>query len=228
MTELKIEVLRTGEGEKAEPGDVVSVHYTGWLEDGTQFDSSLERGEPIEFPLGAGMVIPGWEQGLAGMKVGEKRRLRIPPELAYGDSGAGGVIPPGATLVFEVELVGVRGDGEPQPEDDGGLEIETLREGSGPEVRQGDVVSVHYTGWLEDGTQFDSSLERGEPIEFPLGAGMVIPGWERGLIGMKVGEKRRLRIPPQLAYGDSGAGGVIPPGATLVFEVELMGLQAQS
>ncbi|MDL2059049.1 FKBP-type peptidyl-prolyl cis-trans isomerase [Mesosutterella sp. AGMB02718] len=127
-----------------------------------------------------------------------------------------------------MELVGVRSAGEPQPADDGGLEIETLREGSGPEARQGDVVSVHYTGWLEDGTQFDSSLERGEPIEFPLGAGMVIPGWERGLIGMKVGEKRRLRIPPQLAYGDSGAGGVIPPGATLVFEVELMGLQAQS
>lgn len=106
MSELKIEEIVVGEGDEVKDGDWVSVHYTGCLEDGTKFDSSLDRGEPIEFPLGGGMVIPGWEQGIRGMRVGGKRKLVIPPELAYGEDGAGDVIPPNAVLVFDVEVVG--------------------------------------------------------------------------------------------------------------------------
>ncbi|TVP93438.1 MAG: peptidylprolyl isomerase [Thioalkalivibrio sp.] len=105
--ELQINVLQPGDGPEAVSGAEVTVHYTGWLMDGTKFDSSLDRSEPFSLTLGEGQVIPGWEQGLEGMRVGEVRELIIPPGLAYGARGAGGVIPPNATLRFEVELLDV-------------------------------------------------------------------------------------------------------------------------
>jgi len=108
MSELIIEELTVGQGDEASAGKTVVVHYTGWLTDGTKFDSSKARNEPFDFPLGAGYVIRGWDQGVAGMKVGGSRKLTIPPELGYGSRGAGGVIPPNATLVFEVELLAVK------------------------------------------------------------------------------------------------------------------------
>ena len=105
---LVIDEITPGEGAEAQVGRTVSVHYTGWLTNGSKFDSSVDRNEPFDFPLGRGYVIRGWDEGVAGMKVGGKRKLTIPPELGYGARGAGGVIPPNATLVFEVELLGVR------------------------------------------------------------------------------------------------------------------------
>lgn len=106
-----------------------------------------------------------------------------------------------------------------------GLKYEVLREGNGPVAKAGQTVSVHYTGWLTDGTKFDSSVDRGQPFSFALGAGQVIKGWDEGVAGMKVGEKRKLTIPSDLGYGQRGAGNVIPPNATLVFDVELLGIQ---
>jgi len=108
MAELQIEDLVVGEGEEVRAGNIVEVHYTGTLTDGTKFDSSLDRGVPFEFELGAGEVIAGWDQGVAGMKVGGKRKLVIPPELGYGERGAPGAIPGNATLIFEVELLGIK------------------------------------------------------------------------------------------------------------------------
>ena len=104
---LEIQELKLGEGAEAKAGATVDVHYTGWLLDGTKFDSSVDRGKPFSFHLGAGEVIRGWDEGGAGMKVGGKRKLRIPAELGYGARGAGGVIPGNATLIFDVELLGV-------------------------------------------------------------------------------------------------------------------------
>src|SRR5256886_6905679 len=105
---LKYQDLKVGDGQEAKKDDVVSVHYTGRLTDGKKFDSSLDRDRPFEFRLGAGMVIKGWDEGVAGMKVGGKRKLTIPPDLAYGQEGRGNVIPPNATLVFEVELLAIK------------------------------------------------------------------------------------------------------------------------
>ena len=107
-TGLKYVDQAVGTGEAAVAGKNVSVHYTGWLENGKKFDSSVDRGQPFSFPLGAGRVIKGWDEGVQGMKVGGKRKLTIPSDLGYGSRGAGGVIPPNATLIFDVELLGVK------------------------------------------------------------------------------------------------------------------------
>jgi FKBP-type peptidyl-prolyl cis-trans isomerase FkpA len=120
-SDLQIKVIRPGEGEVARAGQTVRVHYTGWLYDerapqrrGTEFDSSRPRGEAFAFPLGLGRVIRGWDEGVVGMKVGEVRELAIPSDLAYGRNGAGGVIPPHAALLFEVELVSIDPEATPQ------------------------------------------------------------------------------------------------------------------
>lgn len=222
-----------GTGPQPQPGQVVAVHYTGTFEDGTVFDSSEGR-DPIRFALGKGMVIPGWDEGIALMNQGGQAILVIPPELAYGEAGAGDVIPPNATLIFDVELVEV-GEGAPDtptqvdasayittPQ---GLQYADLVVGAGPTPMPGQVVVVHYTGWLADGGKFDSSLDRGEPFAFNLGMGQVIAGWDLGVKGMAVGGKRQLVVPPQLGYGERGAGDVIPPNATLIFDVELLELR---
>ena len=105
---LKYEVLQSGDGRAASPGDTAVVHYTGWLVDETKFDSSVDRGKPFEFTIGQGNVIKGWDEAVALMQIGDKWKLTIPPDLAYGDRGAAGVIPPGATLIFDVELLDLK------------------------------------------------------------------------------------------------------------------------
>jgi FKBP-type peptidyl-prolyl cis-trans isomerase FkpA len=105
---VKIEKITSGMGASPKTGDTVRVHYTGWLSDGTKFDSSVDRDEPFAFVLGEGQVIRGWDEGVATMRIGDKVRLTIPPELAYGEAGYPGAIPPNATLIFEVELLGIQ------------------------------------------------------------------------------------------------------------------------
>lgn len=208
-----------GDGPEVLPDDMVSVHYTGWLyengEKTTKFDSSLDRGDPITFPLGRSLVIPGWEKGLPGMHVGGKRTLLISPEMAYGEQGHPPVIPPNSTLMFDVQVVAI-------PH----VDVQVTHEGDGPVAELGDQCSVHYTGWLWEngakGKKFDSSRDRGQPYTFTLGARMVIPGWEQAIEGMKKGTKATLIIPPELAYGSRGHGQTIPPNSTLCFDVELV------
>ncbi|MCB0061253.1 MAG: FKBP-type peptidyl-prolyl cis-trans isomerase, partial [Caldilineaceae bacterium] len=162
--------------------------------------------------------------------------LTIPPELGYGAQGAGGVIPPNATLLFDVELVDILPGAPANPTavdeadyttTESGLKYYDFVVGEGASPQAGQTVVVHYTGWLLDGgTKFDSSLDRGQPFAFNIGVGQVITGWDEGVMSMQVGGKRQLVIPSDLAYGPGGAGGgVIPPNATLVFEVELLDVQ---
>ncbi|MCX6136128.1 MAG: FKBP-type peptidyl-prolyl cis-trans isomerase [Ignavibacteriales bacterium] len=126
-----------------------------------------------------------------------------------------------AALLLMAAGCGSRNEGRTQL----GVTFEVLKQGTGPAPKQGSVVSVHYTGWLEDGTKFDSSVDRNEPFSFRVGAGEVIPGWDEALLTMKTGGKSKFTIPSELAYGNRGAGGIIPPNATLIFEIELLSVK---
>jgi peptidylprolyl isomerase len=169
------------------------------------------------------------------LSVGSKAKLVIPPDLAYGQFGAPGVIPPNATLYFDVELLDILPGSPEAPAEvaesnfvttDSGLQYTDLTEGNGTSPTTGQIVAIHYTGWLEDGTKFDSSLDRGMPFVFPVGEDYIIPGLDEGLSSMKVGGKRQLIVPAELAYGEEGVGGVIPANTNLIFEVELLEIQS--
>ena len=227
---LQYSIVEEGSGEQPEMGDVVRVHYTGLLADGTEFDSSRD-GEPFQFALGRGQVIPGWDEGLALMSEGDEAKFIIPPDLGYGAQGSSGAIPPNATLYFDVELVEILPGGPEAPTDvdegdyettDSGLQYHVIEEGGGESPEEGDPVSVHFTFWLEDGTRLNSSIDVGQPLTFVIGQGRVPPGLEEGVADMKVGGQRQLVVPPELAFGEQGAGDQIPPNSTVIFEVELL------
>ena len=226
--------LTIGEGTEVLTNTIVTTHYTIWVQadDKNEFLFSSDGTDPLTFTVGGGdIVFPGWEEGMLNMKAGGKRLLVIPPDLAFGEQGANGV-PPNSTLVMEVELVELR---EPTvmtdvADDDytvteSGLKYYDMVEGEGDSPVTGQTVVVDYTGWLENGLQFDSSIDRGTPFSFVIGEGNVIKGWDEGVASMKVGGKRQLVIPAELGYGETGSGGLIPPGATLIFDVELIEIQ---
>lgn len=225
---LASKVLQPGTGaEHPAAADIVKVHYTGWSTDGKMFDSSVARGEPIGLPLNR--VIPGWTEGVQLMVVGEKRRLWIPEELAYGGQPG----KPAGMLVFDVELLAIQkapelpvapADVAAPPADaevtKSGLASKVLQTGNGTEhPKKTSKVTVHYSGWSTDGELFDSSVVRGQPATF--GLNQVIAGWTEGVQQMVVGEKRRFWIPEKLAYG--GEPG--KPAGTLVFDVELISIE---
>ena len=199
--------------------------------DTAYFDSSYKRGEALPVKVGVGMVIKGWDIGIPILKAGEKATLIIPDSLGYGAEGSGkrGVL---GTLVFDVELVEIVNldpfdiSGVKQQTTESGLKYYVTKEKTeGDKPKKGEMVHVHYTGYLEDGTKFDSSWDRMRPFNFQLGMGRVIKGWDEGIALLKPGEKARFVIPSHLGYGKRGAGASIPPDATLIFDVELVKVQ---
>ncbi|CAA6817373.1 MAG: FKBP-type peptidyl-prolyl cis-trans isomerase FklB (EC [uncultured Aureispira sp.] len=239
---MQYEIITAATGRKPSVADKVKTHYHGTLINGDVFDSSVERGEPIDFPLSG--VIKGWQEGIPLMSIGAKYRFYIPQELAYGLQSPSPKIPAGSTLIFEVELLDIPvapvRPAQPTLQENlaageaflaenakkegvvtlpSGLQYLVIVEGSGPKAKLTDRVKVHYHGTLIDGTVFDSSVNRGTPATF--GVNQVVKGWQEGIPLMSVGAKYRLFIPARLAYGNQAAGAKIKGGSTLIFDVEL-------
>ena len=248
-TDLMVEVLDEGKGRTVESGDVVVVNYLGarW-EDGETFDSSFDRG-PFGFGTGSGRVIPAWDSGLVGMKAGSRVLMVAPPDQAYGDQSPGGIIEPGDTLVFVIDIIGVHdasetAKGEPAPTEDDSLPYVSITPkepqivipqgdpvnrliaipvvvGDGPKVKQGDTIVVQYKGVLwRNGKQFDASWGS-QPFATSIGVGAVVSGWDKGLVGKTVGSRVMLVIPPKDGYGSTGSG-AIKPTDTMVFAVDIL------
>ena len=230
---LKIKLIESGKGKNVAKGDKVKVHYTGTLVDDRTFDSSRERDQPFEFVVGMKQVIAGWDEALPYLKVGDRATLTIPPTLGYGDTPMP-KIPTGSYLIFDIEVLDVFKDFAPKQfvvKEKNNVTTETnlvyniFEPGKGAKAERGKTVEVHYTGFLENGDIFDSSVLRGKPISFRLGAGMVIPGWDEGISYMNEGSKALLIIPYELAYGENGRPPLIPAKSKLIFNVELISVK---
>ena len=234
-----------GEGKDAKMGDLLSIQFRGWIindstnlfsdwsEDSTRIPDMIgdtyKMGQTPKFVLGGGAFIRGGDEGIVGMKPNGKRIIIIPSALAYGEKGIGRV-PPNADLKVVIELLEVKepvvaelwdvDQGKLQTTESGLMYV-IIEEGEGDIATDGNVVTVHYTGFLKDGTKFDSSVERDEPFSFVVGNKQVIAGWDEGIRLLKKGGKARFVIPPSLGYGEITAG-KIPPNSTLLFDVELL------
>ncbi len=221
---LKYYILKEGEGETPVSGAEVSVHYSGWLTDGTLFDSSVKRDQPFKFRTNGG-VIDGWIETVNSMKVGEKRRVEIPPNLGYGERDSG-KIPPNSTLIFEIDLLSIDKQGPKQPSLDGLKEVKTdsglkywiVKEGTGDPAGPDGRVVMHGTAWLEDGRMIGSTRDRGMALTSPVSK--LLKGWSEAAADMKKGEVRYLELPPALAYGEEG-NRMVPPNSVLILEVEM-------
>jgi peptidylprolyl isomerase len=251
-SDLVVKTLSDGDGAEVQTGDLIVVDYLGvrW-ENGETFDSSFER-SPAGFSIGTGAVIPGWDSGLVGVNVGSRVMLVVPPDQAYGDTPPGDPIQAGDTLVFVVDVLGVHtGDetakGEPAPTEDDSLPYVSITPkepeivippgdpsnrlitipvviGNGPKVEKGDTVVVQYKGVVwRTGKEFDSSWSRGAPFATAIGTGAVIPGWDKGIVGQRVGSRVMLVVPPKEGYGNAG-NGKIKGTDTMVFAVDILGV----
>jgi peptidylprolyl isomerase len=249
---LQVKVLSAGSGPVIKKGEFLVADYLGQLWRGNKvFDNSYDRG-PVGVRIGAGQVIPGWDEGLVGKKIGSRVLLVIPPDKGYGSNGQPDAdIRGDDTMVFVVDVLGTHAPAAtatgtklpapsslpavsgttapkitiPEGKPPASLVSQVLVRGAGPAVRKGQLLVTQYTGVLwRDGKTFDSSWKRGQPASFGIGIGQVIRGWDEGLVGKPVGSRVLLVIPPDKAYGKNGAPQAgIRPDDTLVFAVDIIG-----
>ena len=233
---------KRGKGQKVSKGNEVKVHYAGRLFNNTEFDNSFKRGEPFKLTVGQGRVIEGWELVLQEMTEGDSVTVLIPSVLGYGERSAG-QIPSNALLIFDMKLEDVINPAERDVKElpamltyikanklktkttPAGVYYAISKKGKGDLPEEGQTMLIHYTGRLLDGTKFDSSYDRNEPIEVPLGKNRVIMGWESGLPNFNKGSKGVLVIPSAMAYGEKGFPPSIPANAPLVFEIEVVDIK---
>ena len=239
---LMYQHTKEGDGKAPKKGHKITIQYTGYLEDGTMFETSKNRPNELVLKFGLNQMLPGWEEAFGMMKEGGTMKILLPPWLGFGEQGKGN-IPPNAHLTFDLELEKVT-DPEVELKEDkaafesemalkypkakstkSGLRYIITEEGDGDFPKAGQTVEVHYSGFLTDGTKFDSSVDRDQTFEFTLGKGMVIKGWDEGIPLSKVGGKIKLLIPYWVAYGDQGRPPTIPPKATLIFDVEVISVK---
>jgi FKBP-type peptidyl-prolyl cis-trans isomerase len=237
-----------GVGRTAQEGNLITINFrvwvmkdsaddfSNWTSDSSKMRQKIEdtwvENRPYKFVLGGNNFIKGSDEGIEGMKVGGMRTIIIPSKLAYGKAGMG-PIPPNSSLKVNIQLIDVKDkitasmwdiDSTKMKKTKNGLKYIILQEGTGKMADSGDVVTVHYTGWLKDSTKFDSSVERDEPFSFTVGKHQVIPGWDEGIRFMNKGSKARFIIPPDLAYGSRPLA-KIPPNSTLIFDVEMLDIK---
>lgn len=234
-----------GSGRTAKIGDFITIEYSAWIvkdnkdlyKDWSKDTSkkkdlftTSEHRMPYSYNLNEKSFIKGSYEGISGMKVGGTRTIIIPSNLAYGKKGFG-PIPPNTDIKLQIGLVKAKAPVKEWAVDStkikttkNGLKYVIIKEGSGPKAKSGDIVTVDYSGFLLNGKRFDSSIERGKPITFKLGAHEVIPGWEEGIKLLNKGAKAELIIPPSLAYG-SIARGPIPANSTLIFDIHLVDIK---
>ena len=236
---------KKGEGREAKLDNLLAVNYRAWIiHDSTNLYDDWSRDTPkfpylvgdsyarkqiIKFNLGENAFINGLDEGLLGMKAGGKRTIIIPSKLAYGKQGMG-PIPPNSDLKVEVELLDVKDriiaqmwdvDPAKMKTTESGLRYAIIKKGEGEFPSNGNAVMINYTGYLEDSTKFDSSVEREEPLEFVVGTKQVIDGLDEGVKLLRVGGKARLILPPTIAYGNVALP-KIPANSTLIFDIELL------
>jgi peptidylprolyl isomerase len=242
---LRYSEVKVGTGAEAKNGDLIEIQFKGWIiKDSSNLFSdwsvdstkkadliadSYAMNQPMKFVLGTESFIKGSEEGIVGMKTGGQRTIIIPSYLCYGPEGMG-PIPPNTNIRVLVELVSTKEavtakmwdvDSTLFKTTASGLKYVIVKEGEGELVGKEKQATVHYSGFLLDGTKFDSSVERDEPFTFVAGVGQVIPGWDEGVQLMKKGSKARFIVPSNLAYGDRDLG-KIPPNSILIFDVEVL------
>ena len=232
-TKLVITDITEGSGVGAVAGDLIAVHYVGVLSsDGTRFDGNFGS-SPFSLTLGKGQVIKGWDEGLLGMKTGGMRQLDIPADLAYGDSGSGDIIKPGAALSFVVEMMGIIPATDPADEPQltiagaaasSTLQSKDLIEGKGDAIAAGDTVALHIVAYRGDtGEKITSTWPEGAPVSLTLEEGGSLPGIVKGVPGMKVGGRRQMTIPFADAFGEKGNTEMkLPANTDLVLVVDVI------
>ncbi len=214
--------VKVGSGPTAAVGDQAFVQYRGTLaSNGKEFDSNMSATkDPFAFAIGQGAVIKGWDMGLVGMKVGGERKLRVPSSLGYGPNGSGDKIPPNSDLDFDIKLLALVKAGEENV-----IDTEEIKPGRGSrKVKEGDTVTIKYTGRLLNGKVVTSSDDAGKPFTFLVDKKHTISGMDTGVRGMKVGEVRKISMPPETTAGMQSRS-PMTPGSYVVFEVELVSIK---
>ncbi|HWA84229.1 MAG TPA: FKBP-type peptidyl-prolyl cis-trans isomerase [Fimbriimonadaceae bacterium] len=222
---LKIDLKTTGagKGDAAKPGDEVVLNWKGAFLDGFEFVNTYTAKQPTTIFLERPGLPAGFNQALAGIKPGEKRHAVIPYNLAYGPDGLHNTaVGPYSTLVLDIEAVQVTPAAQAFERDKKKLKIEEEAPGSGPAVKTGDHVLIQFTVTLEDGKKIFSTSDAGQPAPYDVGSARVTRGFDVGIVGMKAGGKRKLTMPPDLAFGATGTQNGIPPNATLIIDVEVV------